>query len=46
MREEAYDLGVTGIPTFFFGDMPVVGCQPYSRLLATARRAGAAPRKP
>jgi predicted DsbA family dithiol-disulfide isomerase len=44
MREEAHDRGVTGIPTFFFGEMVVVGCQPFDRLLAVAKKAGARPR--
>ncbi len=39
-REEASDRGVTGIPTFFFGDFPVVGCQPYETLARVAARAG------
>lgn len=40
MREEAMDRGVTGIPTFFFGERPVVGCQPYETLRRVAERAG------
>ena len=43
-REEAQRMGVTGVPTFFFGDVPVVGCQPYETLAAAARQAGATPR--
>ena len=45
LRDEARRLGVTGIPTFFFGDgPPVVGCQPYDVLARAARAAGATPR--
>jgi len=40
-REEANARGVTGIPTFFFGDVAVVGCQPYEELAAAAQAAGA-----
>jgi predicted DsbA family dithiol-disulfide isomerase len=40
-REEASDLGVTGIPTFLFGRLPVIGCQPYEALARAAERAGA-----
>lgn len=39
LRAEAHAAGVTGIPTFFFGDERVVGCQPYEELAAAARRA-------
>jgi predicted DsbA family dithiol-disulfide isomerase len=31
---------VRGIPTFAFGDVQVVGCQPYEALAAAAERAG------
>lgn len=42
LRDEAHRLGVTGIPTFFFGDEPpVVGCQPYDVLARVAEAAGA-----
>lgn len=41
IRREASRMGVTGIPTFFFGDAAVVGCQPYEVLAAAARAAGA-----
>ncbi len=41
VRDEAHELGVTGVPTFFFGELPVVGCQPYERLARAAERAGA-----
>ena len=45
LREEASRMGVTGIPTFFFGDgPPVVGCQPYDILARAAEAAGASPR--
>jgi predicted DsbA family dithiol-disulfide isomerase len=37
LRQEAAEAGVTGIPTFFFGDgPPVVGCQPYEVLARAA----------
>jgi predicted DsbA family dithiol-disulfide isomerase len=46
VRAEANQLGVTGIPTFVFGDLDdeplaVVGCQPYEVLGRAAERAGA-----
>ena len=42
LRDEANRMGVTGIPTFFFGDgPPVVGCQPYEVLARAATAAGA-----
>jgi predicted DsbA family dithiol-disulfide isomerase len=46
VREEANQLGVTGIPTFVFGDreenaLAVVGCQPYEVLARAASEAGA-----
>jgi predicted DsbA family dithiol-disulfide isomerase len=44
-RRESHARGVSGIPTFFFGDVPVVGCQPYDTLAAAARYAGARARK-
>lgn len=44
IRAEAEDMGVTGIPTFFFGERCVVGCQPYEVLAEVARKAGARPR--
>jgi predicted DsbA family dithiol-disulfide isomerase len=40
-RAEAHEQGVSGIPTFFFGEMPLVGCQPYDALARAARHAGA-----
>lgn len=51
-QADARRLGVTGIPTFFFGspgDGPgeaevIVGCHPYDVVAAAARRAGARPR--
>lgn len=43
---EAQELGVTGIPTFFIGDLKVVGCQPYEVLQAAAEQAGAKRREP
>jgi predicted DsbA family dithiol-disulfide isomerase len=46
IRTEASARHVTGIPTFFFGDAAVVGCQPYGVLADAARRAGAQPRPP
>jgi predicted DsbA family dithiol-disulfide isomerase len=44
IREEAGRMGVTGVPTFFFGNVAVVGCQPYDDLLEAALVAGAKPR--
>ncbi|MEW5848707.1 MAG: DsbA family protein [Myxococcota bacterium] len=44
-RAEANEMGVTGIPTFIFGNLAVVGCQPYEVLERVALRAGAKPRK-
>ena len=45
LRDEASGLGVSGIPTFFFGDAPpVVGCEPFEVLARAAERAGAEPR--
>ena len=42
MRHEASAKGVTGIPTFFFGDaVRVVGCEPLESLARAAERAGA-----
>ena len=38
---EARDRGVTGIPTFLFGRLPVIGCQSYEHLAHAAERAGA-----
>ena len=45
VREEAHELGVNGIPTFLFGDVAVVGCQPYEVLAEAARDAGGRPRR-
>ncbi len=39
-QAEARRNGVSGIPTFAFGDVQVVGCQPYEALAAAAERAG------
>jgi predicted DsbA family dithiol-disulfide isomerase len=39
-QADAREHGVRGIPTFVFGDLAVVGCQPYEALAATAERAG------
>ncbi|HTQ03513.1 MAG TPA: DsbA family protein [Polyangiaceae bacterium] len=39
-QEEARRHGVRGIPTFAFGDVQIVGCQPYEALAAAATRAG------
>ncbi len=44
-QAEARRIGVTGIPTFVFGDERVVGCQPYEVLAAAAARAGATRRR-
>jgi predicted DsbA family dithiol-disulfide isomerase len=38
---EAHTMGISGVPTFRFGDEEVVGCQPYEVLAAAAQRAGA-----
>lgn len=38
---EAAGMGVTGIPTFFFGQERVVGCQPYEVLARAAEKTGA-----
>jgi len=40
-QADARAQGVTGIPTFFFGDVRVVGCQPLEALARAAERAGA-----
>jgi predicted DsbA family dithiol-disulfide isomerase len=40
-RREAVEAGITGIPTFEFGEVRVVGCQRYEVLADAARRAGA-----
>ena len=40
-REQAEDLGVTGIPTFVIGDQGVVGCQPYEVLARFVESQGA-----
>jgi predicted DsbA family dithiol-disulfide isomerase len=41
IREEATQLGVTGIPTLVIGRYGVVGCQPYAVITQAAERAGA-----
>lgn len=41
IREEASQLGVTGIPTFVAGQYGVVGCQPYEVIVQMVERAGA-----
>jgi len=41
VRVEAFGQGVTGIPAFFFGRIPVLGCQRYEVLQRAAERAGA-----
>ena len=51
VRAEANELGITGIPTFVFGDLEaeplaVVGCQPYETLATAAERAGARRKDP
>lgn len=43
-QADARRRGVRGIPTFVFGELAVVGCQPYEALAATAERAGVARR--
>jgi predicted DsbA family dithiol-disulfide isomerase len=40
-QADARAQGVTGVPTFFFGDVRVVGCQPLEALARAAERAGA-----
>lgn len=44
--EEARERGITGIPTFVFGRLPVIGCQSYEHLCHAAERAGALRRLP
>ena len=40
IRKEASEMGVTGIPTFIFGDrLAVVGCQPFQVLASAAEQA-------
>lgn len=41
---EAAERGVSCLPTFFFGRLPVLGCQTFEVLASAAERAGAAPR--
>lgn len=41
LREEGNAMGVSGIPTFFIGNVKVVGCQPYEILERAAQMAGA-----
>jgi predicted DsbA family dithiol-disulfide isomerase len=41
IREEATQIGVTGIPTLVIGRYGVVGCQPYEVISQAAERAGA-----
>ena len=43
-REEGMDRVVTGVPTLFFGGMPVVGCQRYETFEKVAALAGLLPR--
>jgi predicted DsbA family dithiol-disulfide isomerase len=40
-QDDARAHGVTGIPTFFFAEHRVVGCQPFEVLAAAAERSGA-----
>jgi predicted DsbA family dithiol-disulfide isomerase len=40
-REEAEEIGVTGIPTFVVGDRGLVGCQPYEALAEFVEECGA-----
>ena len=40
-QADARAQGVSGIPTFFFGTVRVVGCQPYEALARAAETAGA-----
>jgi predicted DsbA family dithiol-disulfide isomerase len=39
-QADARKNGVSGIPTFFFGNHRIVGCQPYEALASAAERAG------
>ena len=39
-RCDAREHNVTGIPTIFFDNYPVVGCQPYNTLALVAERQG------
>lgn len=43
-REDGIDRMVTGVPTLFFGAMPVVGCQRYETFQKVALRARLTPR--
>lgn len=43
---DAFERGVTGIPTFLFGRLPVIGCQTFETLAHAAERAGALRRLP
>jgi predicted DsbA family dithiol-disulfide isomerase len=43
-QAQAREQGVTGIPTFIFGEQRVVGCQPFELLAAAAERSGVARR--
>ena len=40
-QADARAQGVSGVPTFFFGTVRVVGCQPYEALARAAETAGA-----
>jgi predicted DsbA family dithiol-disulfide isomerase len=44
IREEGIERMVTGVPTLFFGDMPVIGCQRYETFDKVAKLAGLEPR--
>lgn len=41
LQAEGRAAGVSGIPSFFIGDVRVVGCQPYEVFVEAARQAGA-----
>ena len=43
---DARERGITGIPTFVLGRLPVIGCQRYEHLAHAAERAGAMRRLP
>jgi predicted DsbA family dithiol-disulfide isomerase len=43
-REEGIERMVTGVPTLYFGEMPVVGCQRYETFEKVAKIAGLTPR--
>jgi predicted DsbA family dithiol-disulfide isomerase len=46
LRDEANNMGIQGIPTFFIGKEIAVGCQPYQVLADMVSRAGGKKREP